>query len=205
MRGPRPLTMPRLNIGTYTPPSSSFDSTQPDYTNDLIARVKSDIARSRQRYDVNNAARTSQIAQLLAQKIQIPNLGGVRAGTASQGSSNVRLTGGVDQWIAQAYKILGIPLTQQKLTAERLLAMKESGGKPGSVNRWDRNWIAGHPSKGIDQMIDASFRAHMIPGHTNIFNPVDNIISSIRYRLAHGNLITPGMASALRGGSYRGY
>ena len=171
----------RLNLNSAIP-----QLPQGNYTNDLINRVRGDIAQSRAR--LNRAS-----PQIQNTSVRLPAGGGVH------------ITGGLDQWIAQAYKILGIQLTPQRLIAERLLAMKESGGRANAVNRWDRNFRAGHPSKGVDQMIDASFRAHMIPGHTNIFNPVDNMISSIRYRLANGNLITPGMASALRGGAYRGY
>ena len=169
----------RLNLNSAIP-----QLPQGNYTNDLINRVRGDIAQSRAR--LNRASPQIQQGRLPP-------------------ATPVRLTGGLDQWIAQAYKILGIQLTPQRLIAERLLAMKESGGRANAVNRWDSNFRAGHPSKGVDQMIDASFRAHMIPGHTNIFNPVDNMISSIRYRLANGNLITPGMAAALRGGAYRGY
>ncbi|HZE33623.1 MAG TPA: transglycosylase SLT domain-containing protein, partial [Actinoallomurus sp.] len=47
----------------------------------------------------------------------------------------------------------------------------ESGGNPNAINRWDTNWDAGHPSKGLMQTIDPTFNRYAMAGHTNIYNP----------------------------------
>lgn len=65
-----------------------------------------------------------------------------------------------------------------------------SGGNPNAINNWDSNAQAGHPSKGIMQTIDSTFQAYMLPGHGNIWNPIDNILASIRYQLArYGTIV----------------
>jgi WXG100 family type VII secretion target len=55
--------------------------------------------------------------------------------------------------------------------------------------------------------IDSTFDAHALPGHTNIWNPVDNIVAGVRYALSrYGSLDeVPGVAAVEHGGSYVGY
>lgn len=69
------------------------------------------------------------------------------------------------------------------------------------------NAAAGHPSKGLMQCIDSTFNAHKLPGHDNIYSPVDNIIAGVRYSIdrygSMGNV--PGIAAMAHGGAYRGY
>jgi len=62
-------------------------------------------------------------------------------------------------------------------------------------------------SKGIMQMIDGTFRAHMVPGHGDIWNPIDNVASAIGYiKGRYGDVYhTPGELSLARGGRYVGY
>jgi hypothetical protein len=69
------------------------------------------------------------------------------------------------------------------------------------------NAAAGHPSKGLMQCIDSTFNAHKLPGHDNIYNPVDNIIAGVRYSFdRYGSLDNvPGIKAMAHGGAYRGY
>lgn len=53
----------------------------------------------------------------------------------------------------------------------------ESGGNAHSINGWDSNAAAGHPSKGILQFIDSTFRSYAMPGHTNIWSPYDQLLA----------------------------
>jgi SLT domain-containing protein len=87
------------------------------------------------------------------------------------------------------------------------MAMHESSGNPRAINTWDSNAKAGHPSKGLMQMIDTTFAAHAIKGHKDIWNPVDNIISSVRYTESrYGSLgNAPGVKALANGGKYKGY
>jgi SLT domain-containing protein len=50
-----------------------------------------------------------------------------------------------------------------------------------AINNWDSNAAAGTPSKGLMQTIDSTFNTYALPGHTNIWNPVDNIVAAVRY------------------------
>lgn len=69
------------------------------------------------------------------------------------------------------------------------------------------NAQAGHPSKGLMQCIDSTFDAHKLPGHDNIYNPVDNIIAGVRYTISrYGSIAnTPGLQAMAHGGGYVGY
>ncbi|MCL2393040.1 MAG: transglycosylase SLT domain-containing protein, partial [Acidimicrobiaceae bacterium] len=84
------------------------------------------------------------------------------------------------------------------------IAMHESGGNP-SV---DQGGLSGYAqAHGVMQMIQATFAANALPGHTDIYNPVDNIASAIEYiKQRYGNPNnTPGIRSINSGGSYQGY
>lgn len=59
---------------------------------------------------------------------------------------------------------------------ERIIG-NESGGNPRIVNNWDSNAKAGHPSMGILQYIEPTFMHYAMPGHTNILNPMDQLIA----------------------------
>ena len=57
------------------------------------------------------------------------------------------------------------------------------------------------------QCIDSTFNAHSVPGHTNIYNPVDNIVAGVRYALSRYGSIqnVPGIVAVSHGGHYVGY
>ncbi len=62
---------------------------------------------------------------------------------------------------------------------------QESGFNPRAVNDWDSNARAGTPSKGLMQVIPPTFRAYARPGYDkDIFDPLSNILASIRYTRA---------------------
>jgi uncharacterized protein YukE len=69
------------------------------------------------------------------------------------------------------------------------------------------NASAGHPSKGLMQCIDSTFNSYKLPGHDDIYSPVDNIIAGVRYTLGrYGSFANhPGLASMAHGGGYQGY
>ena len=69
------------------------------------------------------------------------------------------------------------------------------------------NAAAGTPSAGIMQTIAPTFNAYALPGHGDIYNPVDNIIAGVRYALArYGSLDNvPGVAAVHSGEAYVGY
>jgi hypothetical protein len=90
--------------------------------------------------------------------------------------------GSLGAWIAQAIALTGVPASWGPALARR--ARFESGGNPRAINLTDQNARAGHPSKGLMQTIDSTFNAYDLPGHGNIWNPVDNMAAAIRYILS---------------------
>lgn len=118
--------------------------------------------------------------------------------------------GNVRQWIEEAIKEMqaqGIPVSEADVNSIWAIIEHESGGNPNAINLWDSNAKAGHPSKGLMQCIDSTFNAHALPGHNNIYNPVDNIIAGVRYTMSrYGSIAnTPGLQAMSHGGGYVGY
>jgi WXG100 family type VII secretion target len=118
--------------------------------------------------------------------------------------------GNVQQWIEEAIKELqaaGVNVTDADIKNIWAIIQHESGGNPHAINLWDSNAAAGHPSKGLMQCIDSTFQAHKLPGHDDIYNPVDNIIAGVRYTIGrYGSIAnTPGLQAMSHGGGYVGY
>ncbi|MBR7832819.1 transglycosylase SLT domain-containing protein [Actinospica durhamensis] len=116
----------------------------------------------------------------------------------------------VGQWIDQAFALLeanGVPASELDKAGVLLIIEHESSGNPNAVNNWDSNAQAGDPSRGLMQTIGTTFDAYKLPGHDDIYNPVDNIIAGVRYALSRYGSIqnVPGVKSVDHGGSYIGY
>lgn len=129
---------------------------------------------------------------------------------SSGGAPTATPSGNVKEWIEQAKQILiaeGYPADQLDDNAIATIIQHESGGDPNAINNWDSNAAAGHPSKGLMQCIDSTFNRWAVPGHTDIWNPVDNIVAASRYSIAtYGSLDkVPGVAAVSSGGNYVGY
>ena len=88
----------------------------------------------------------------------------------------------VAAWMMQAIAATGV--SPSLLPGLVSAAMAESHGNPMAINNWDNNAATGHPSKGLMQTIDSTFEAYKLPGHDNIYNPVDNAIAAIRYMIS---------------------
>jgi hypothetical protein len=113
-------------------------------------------------------------------------------------------------WIDRAFKVLeaaGIPADKLDLPGVLTIIEHESSGNPGAINLWDGNAKAGHPSKGLMQTIDSTFNAYKLPGHDDIYDPVDNIIAGVRYAISRYGSISkvPGIKAVHHGGRYIGY
>jgi SLT domain-containing protein len=130
--------------------------------------------------------------------------------TASGGPPRIQPSGEVGQWINAAMQILrqnGYDTSQINPADIAAMIQHESAGNPHAINNWDSNAAAGHPSKGLMQTIDSTFNAHALPGHRDIWNPVDNIIAGVRYAIGRYGSINnvPGIVQLHHGGSYVGY
>lgn len=108
---------------------------------------------------------------------------------------------GVDRWrgvATQALKMTG-QYSASNLAALLNQMRTESNGNPNAINNWDINALNGTPSKGLLQVIDPTFRQYAMPGHnSNIFDPLSNILASIRYALSRYGSLT----NAYRGVGY---
>jgi SLT domain-containing protein len=104
---------------------------------------------------------------------------------------------GVKQWtgvVLQALKEVGQPASLKDSTLRRM--QQESGGNPTIVNKWDSNWIAGHPSVGLMQVIGPTFKAYAGKYRNKgpfsygvSVDPLANVYSSMEYALgAYGSL-----------------
>ncbi|MFE3261003.1 hypothetical protein ACFXPS_38565 [Nocardia sp. NPDC059091] len=88
--------------------------------------------------------------------------------------------------IGKALDYLGItdPIARQNWTNGYItLITRESGGDPDSVNTYDSNARAGHPSQGLTQTIPSVFLANLPKGASiaDINDPVANIVASMNY------------------------
>ncbi|WP_194816049.1 transglycosylase SLT domain-containing protein [Nocardia sp. XZ_19_385] len=135
------------------------------------------------------------------------------SGTGNQYSSDAPTTmptGEQKEWIEKAIQELraaGYDISDSDAAIIAKIIEKESGGNPNAINLWDSNAAAGIPSKGLMQTIDPTFNSYKLPGHDDIYNPVDNIIAGSRYAIErYGSLSNvPGIAAMSKGGSYVGY
>jgi hypothetical protein len=98
---------------------------------------------------------------------------------------------GVQRWlplVIAALNLLGQPVSLAQTTLRRM--QQESGGNAQAINNWDINAKRGTPSKGLMQVIDPTFRAYAMPGHSsNIYDPLSNILASMRYAMSrYGSL-----------------
>ena len=93
---------------------------------------------------------------------------------------------GVEQWravAAQALRMTG-QYSESNLNLLLYQMQTESGGNPNAINNWDINAKRGTPSKGLMQVIDPTFNRWAMDGYDkNIWDPLSNILASIRYTL----------------------
>ena len=113
-------------------------------------------------------------------------------------------------WICSAEHALeqhGVSRALLSTKAAYIVVDHESGANPHAYNGWDSNAAAGHPSEGIAQVIGPTFQAYALPGHHNIWNPVDNMIAAFRYAISRYGSMNhiPGVVAVRQGGSYMGY
>ena len=101
--------------------------------------------------------------------------------SSSQSTSSSGYADDLDGWINQAISILSAHGYTVSYNAIYQTAMNESSGNPNAVNGWDSNAAAGTPSIGLMQVIQPTFDAYTLPGYTDIYNPVDNIIAAAVY------------------------
>ncbi|WP_330257093.1 transglycosylase SLT domain-containing protein [Nocardia sp. NBC_00565] len=126
------------------------------------------------------------------------------------GPPRTRPSGQQGQWINEALRVLrenGYDTRQISAADIATIIQHESGGNPNAINLWDSNAAKGIPSKGLMQTIDPTFNAYSVPGHRDIWNPVDNIVAGVRYAIHRYGSVSnvPGVEAMHNGGNYVGY
>ena len=129
------------------------------------------------------------------------HLNGVKDPQSTQISGDSVGGSGVERWRNVAIRALKMTGQYSAGNLNALLNQMrtESNGNPKAINLWDPNAMKGTPSKGLMQVIDPTFRAYAMPGfNSNIYDPLSNILASIRYALATYGSLT----NAYRGVGY---
>lgn len=129
------------------------------------------------------------------------HLNGVKDPQNTQISGDSVGGSGVERWRNVAIRALKMTGQYSAANLNALLNQMrtESNGNPNAVNNWDINAKNGTPSKGLLQVIDPTFRQYAMPGfNSNIFDPLSNILASIRYALSRYGSLT----NAYRGVGY---
>lgn len=129
------------------------------------------------------------------------HLNGVKDPQNTQISGDSVGGSGVERWRNVAIRALKMTGQYSTSNLNALLNQMrtESNGNPNAVNNWDINAKNGTPSKGLLQVIDPTFRAYAMPGfNSNIYDPLSNILASIRYALSRYGSLT----NAYRGVGY---
>lgn len=129
------------------------------------------------------------------------HLNGVKDPQNTQISGDSVGGSGVERWRNVAIRALKMTGQYSAGNLNALLNQMrtESNGNPKAINLWDPNAMKGTPSKGLMQVIDPTFRSYAIPGfNSNIYDPLSNILASIRYALATYGSLT----NAYRGVGY---
>lgn len=128
--------------------------------------------------------------------------GGASATAKAPAEASARM----DDWLRQAIAVTGV--SSSWAPALKVIAQHESGYNPSATNGNDPVGNGTYQRVvGLMQMLPSTFQANAAPGHLDIYNPVDNLISAIRYiQRRYGEPAnTPGLRSMARGGPYRGY
>lgn len=90
-----------------------------------------------------------------------------------------------------ALEITKLPVDKESIRRLVWLAYQESSFNPNTVNDWDSNAAAGNPSQGLMQTTLTTFDTYKMKKYGDIFNPLHNMIASIRYQMArYGSLVT---------------
>jgi hypothetical protein len=150
-------------------------------------------------YDATVRAMVGQVGQSVAQAVNAAVSNALSAGGPS-GKGVPGTSAQVQAWILAALSIAGKPASW--LNGMEVMVSKESGGNPLAANRTAAGIAAGSP-EGIAQTVIGTFALYSLPGHKNIWNPIDDLIASARY--IGDRWRSPYNIPGINGGTYIGY
>ncbi|MBF7131089.1 phage tail protein [Pediococcus pentosaceus] len=76
-----------------------------------------------------------------------------------------------------AAKCMKTSVSDAEVSTIKDVIRHESNGSETIVNNWDSNAAAGHPSKGLLQFIEPTFKAYAIEGYTDILKGFDQLLA----------------------------
>ncbi|AZV56801.1 transglycosylase SLT domain-containing protein [Clostridium sp. AWRP] len=169
---------------------------------DVIKKIFGDIA------SLANGTLGGALGNIIENFIDTGNLSGLGKmlqGIMQNGLGFLSGGGNVAEWISAAIALTGVSSDWAEPLAE--IIQHESGGDPNSINLWDSNAAAGHPSKGLMQLIDENMSDYHLPGLTDIYNPIANIAAGIKLiQHDYGSVYNvPGVRALAEGRPYVGY
>lgn len=91
------------------------------------------------------------------------------------------------RWIGSAVEILinhGVPAERIDAGQIAQIVDRVSGGNPHAMDLRHPDAAEGTPPKGLLQITDPQFDRHQLPGHANIWEPVDNLLAGVMHMLA---------------------
>lgn len=137
-----------------------------------------------------------KVLDFAAEKIQNIISGGNGDFDSKNGTNDPMF--GVQQWRATALAALSRVGQSQSLIDVVLRRMnQESSGDAKAINLWDVNAKNGDPSKGLMQVIGSTFAAYRDKSLPNdIYNPMSNLVASMRYTLARYGSLEAGYGRA---------
>jgi hypothetical protein len=150
-------------------------------------------------YDATVRAMVTQVGQSIANAVNSAVSNALSAGGPA-GKGVPGTSAQVRAWILAALSIAGKPASW--LNGMEVMVSKESGGNPLAANRTAAGIAAGSP-EGIAQTVIGTFALYSLPGHKNIWNPIDDLIASARY--IGDRWRSPYNIPGITGGAYGGY
>lgn len=109
-------------------------------------------------------------------------------------------------WAKAGLIAAGKPGTPSEVDTIVYTMNRESGGNPRSENTTDSNARAGHPSRGLMELIPENFAQYHVAGTANnVFDPVANVAAAVRYMIArYGHIVakSPYEKGGFVGGKY---
>lgn len=123
-------------------------------------------------------------------------------GFGAVGNRAIKGAGNVPAVVRQAMDMAGVPPDWEPYIA--MLIQAESSGNPVAQNKTPvRTRHGNEHATGLFQMLPSTFRAHAQPGHTDIWNPLDNTLAAISY--IRGRYGHPANIPGLGQPGYKGY
>lgn len=183
-----PFWLPKLTTGQGIQKITSLPVTLPMQSPLLMDQQYSAAEKNMQDIQLDSTWLNNIIAAAAARQAQEASTTGEISSSAGQKNAEnktntakqTNVPANINTALKEALKITNTP--ESWLPYLQWLVTHESGGNPRAVNKTPvKTKYGAEHATGLFQTLPSTFKAHALPGHTNIFDPVDNAIAAIRY------------------------